>query len=113
MMAQATLPLFRVEKDDPQVTRFVDLLLSHGGWLNSREALEALGLEDTDNARRALRAWAEAAESELISGQRGYKHVDKATAEEIGHFCSWMESQGEKMKLRAARTRARAHGRIG
>jgi len=111
--AELELPLFRCAKDDPHVEGLVQMLRRHGSWLTAKELLTLISLEDTDSNRRLVRAWAEAAQDELITGQQGYRHIECATSEEIHHFCSWMDSQGNKMKLRAARTRARAHKLVG
>jgi hypothetical protein len=111
--AQDELPLFRCAKDDANVQNFLLLLLRHSNWMTAAEVLRALGMAETETNRRHVRAWAEATEEEVISGQEGYRHTDCATADEIHHFCSWMESQGNKMKFRAARTRARAHKNVG
>lgn len=113
MIPDPQLPLFECAPDDPNVLRLVGLLARAADWLTAREILEQLGLEPNEDNRRSVRAWAEAAADELISGQHGYRHIDRASAEEIHHFVSWMNRQGDKMKLRAARTRARAHATVG
>jgi len=103
------LPLFRAALEDARVTDFVSLLYRIGEWVTATEACAHLGLEKSESNRRLVRTWAEAAGDEIISGQHGYRHADRATTEEVHHFCAWMDSQAQKMKLRAARTRARAH----
>lgn len=110
---QPELPLFECVKADPNVRNFVLLLKSHTDWMTSAQVLEGLGMTVTETNKRHVRAWAEAAEDEVISGQAGYRATDCATPEEIHHFCSWMTRQGEKMRMRAARTRARAHTKVG
>ncbi len=45
----------------------------------------------------------------IISGQKGYKHVAHATAEEINHAANWLESQARKMSDRAGAIRRQAH----
>jgi hypothetical protein len=49
----------------------------------------------------------------IISGQRGYKHVAHATAEEINHAANWLESQAKKMSDRAGAIRRTAHRIFG
>ena len=107
------LPLFEAEKADANVAAFVELLKGAEDWLTAGDVLRRLILPDTDARRRAVRAWAEAAEDVIISGQRGYRHVDRATIEEIDHFANWMESQGTKMIARAIKTRRHAHQLVG
>ncbi|HYG36371.1 MAG TPA: hypothetical protein VEC99_16375, partial [Clostridia bacterium] len=70
------------------------------------------GREDSDDSRRWVRALAQASDW-VISGQKGYKHLSHATAEEVNHFIHWMESQGKKMIGRAERMRRNAHGVLG
>lgn len=110
---QTELPLFQCAKSDSNVVDFVLLLKASGKWMTAAEVLAGMGMNVNDGNKRQVRAWAEAAESDVISGQNRYRHTDCATPEEIHHFCSWMDSQGDKMKLRAARTRARGHAKVG
>lgn len=100
---QNELELFTEETADP----IARILLKSSDWLTASDILHRLNLTDTDASRRSIRACAESLSDQLISGQQGYKHVDVATEEEVRHLCNWMDSQGDKMKLRAARTRAR------
>src|SRR4051812_34832794 len=100
---QNELELFSEETSDP----IARILQNSTDWLTASDILNRLNLTDTEASRRSIRACAEALSDQLISGQLGYKHVDRATEEEVRHFCNWMDSQGDKMKLRAARTRAR------
>jgi hypothetical protein len=100
---QNELALFTEEHSDP----IARVLIKSGEWLTASDILHRLNLTDTEANRRSIRACAENLGDELISGQLGYKHVDVATSDEVRHFCNWMDSQGDKMKLRAARTRAR------
>jgi len=49
----------------------------------------------------------------IISGQRGYKHIAHATPEEINHAANWLESQAKKMSERACAIRRNAHKIFG
>jgi hypothetical protein len=49
----------------------------------------------------------------IISGQKGYKHIAHATAEEVNHAANWMESQAKKMSDRACALRREAHKIFG
>ncbi len=49
----------------------------------------------------------------IISGQKGYKHVAHATAEEVNHAANWLESQAKKMSDRACAIRRAAHQLFG
>jgi hypothetical protein len=112
--AQKDLPLFQVEKEDPNVMFLVEHLRTIKGWATAAEINQYVFARIGRNVGdRELRAWAEAASPDVISGQKGYKHVDCATTDEITHFVHWMESQGKKMIARAEAVRRRAHALIG
>ena len=100
---QSELTLFA----DAHAAPIADLLRRSSHWLNAEEILLQLGIPATETARRQVRRCAESLGDQLISGQQGYRHVDAASADEVKHFCNWMDSQGDKMKARALRTRTR------
>jgi hypothetical protein len=84
----------------------ISIALEHAGrWRTAREIAHCLGLPDTESNRRKIRKCAESLVDEIISGQQGYIHITHATAEEVEHFCSWMDSQADKMHHRATLTR--------
>jgi hypothetical protein len=95
-----------------------DLLRVHKGWMNAAQILQIVGVEIAvgsargDAAKRQLRQLANASPW-LISGQRGYKHLEHATAEEVNHFVNWMESQASQMTRRAELIRRNAHRIFG
>lgn len=97
------------EPADPNVAWLERTLTVVGDWMLAKELANASGGRLSD---RDVRLLAEGSDC-VISGQRGYKHLDRATAEEISRFVAWMESQGKKMIGRAERIRRHAHGRIG
>lgn len=102
--------IFITKPNDPiDIRRMLDLLFVRADWMSAAEVLIALGYPNTESHRRMIRRFAETATDELISGQAGYKHVAKATPEEIHHFASWMISQGKKMIARGLRTSRHAH----
>lgn len=82
-----------------------------GGWILARDLLRRAGLEDTEHARRHLRALAAQSDA-ILSGQRGYCHLANATPEDIHHAAAWLESQAREMMQRAVRLRRRAHSAI-
>lgn len=106
------LEIFRAAKDSTSVLHLEEYLQEADDWLTSTEILQAWDMPVTEAKRRWLRMLAEASDS-VISGQRGYRHVEYARPEEIHHFIAWMESQGVKMMKRAHRIRKRAHVFIG
>lgn len=91
-----------------EVTGMLDILKTSADWRSARSLAVILQTDD-----RTVRRCAEIAGDEVISGKRGYKHIDAATVEEIRHFIAWMHSQAHCMTRRAIRTARRAHARLG
>ena len=105
---QAELPLFRVAKDDTNIRWLENLLRGQGHWMTALEILKLIDRIPTDNERRWLRELASASEW-ILSGQKGYLHIEHSTVEEINHAASWLESQAKKMSDRACRLRRNGH----
>jgi hypothetical protein len=110
---QRDLPLFLIKPDHPNVAFLVETLKNSHNWIYAGDILRSWGCTDTEHNRRTVRALAEAALPEIISGQLGYKWIGNATPEEIHHAASWLEAQAKKMSERACAIRKRAHQRIG
>ena len=106
------LSLFAPPPDDPNIKWLESLLESRAALLTAAQVLAAAGQDDADWRRRSVRALAQASDW-IISGQRGYKHLAHATAEEASHFVGWMESQARLMTQRAERVRRNAHRIFG
>ena len=107
------LPLFAQPTADEENIRWLESYLSsHPGWHTGAMILAALGKDDTDQNKRGIRALAQASKW-IISGQKGYKHLERATAEEINHFVNWMESQAGEMTRRAETVKKNAHKIFG
>lgn len=100
--------VFGAVATSPQAKLLLYALQGANRWMTARELVGAIGGDE-----RTVRACAEELGCEVISGQRGYRHVDLATPEEIRHFIRWMESQAKRMTQRALRTQRRAHKLIG
>ena len=81
-------------------------------WMTAAELLLLVGRETNDDGKRWLRGLANAS-AWVLSGQKGYKHLSHATAEEVARFCDWMESQARRMTSRAERMRRNAHAVFG
>jgi len=106
---QAELTLFA----ESNAAAIAALLRRSPDWLSAAAILARLQWPDTEANRRAVRYCIEQLflqqstnlsihQSDLvISGQRGYKHIDNSTVEEVRHFAHWMKSQGGKMVARA------------
>jgi hypothetical protein len=112
MKTSEQLELFEVAAADPNVIWLERYLLEASGWLTAGQLSAIAGKADSEDGRRWVRSLAQASEW-VISGQKGYKHVKHATAEDLNHFMGWMESQGKKMIGRAERMRRNAHALVG
>jgi hypothetical protein len=107
------LNLFAQPTADQENVRWLESYLSsHSGWHTCAMILAALGKPETDQNKRDIRALAQSSKW-IISGQKGYKHLERATAEEISHFTHWMESQAREMTRRAETVRKNAHKIFG
>lgn len=107
------LPLFAapVAADD-EVGRFEALLLEARGWRTAEEVLGTLGIVATETNKRRVRAWANRT-ARVISGQRGYRHLRHASADEVRHCCAALEHQVKEVAERVARIRREFHGTVG
>lgn len=103
------LGLFDFKPEDANVAWLEKLLQGHGGWMTMRDIAETTMGRVGD---RDIRALASASEW-IISGQKGYKHIEHASPEESAHAANWLESQAKKMSERACTIRRNAHRRIG
>lgn len=108
-VTQKELPMFQHAPDDPNVRWLEDLLRARRGWMT---AAEIAALTEGRIGDRDIRALASASK-QIISGQKGYKHLDHASPEESAHAANWLESQAKKMSERAGVIRRNAHKRIG
>lgn len=100
--------LFALPPTDNRVVWLELLLKENTGWMTSADIVKASSAPISD---REVRARASAS-SWVISGQKGYKHLDHATAEEITHAANWLESQAKKMGERAQQIRRNAHAKL-
>ncbi len=105
----AQLNMFAAPERDPNIEWLERTLHVCRDWLTARELAAASGGRLDD---RAIRALASASDS-VISGQKGYRHADHATLDEIDRAATWLESQSSAMKERAIRLRRRAHRTLG
>ena len=111
MSQEQELPLFAAPPSEASVLWLERYLKECQDWMRA-EQLAVLQNKEGEEGRRWVRAVAEGS-GWVISGQKGYKHVENATAEEINHFVNWMERQGKKMIARAERLKRNAHAVFG
>jgi len=84
-------------------------LLTRTDWATAHAIQQS---SDGRLSDRAIRALASASGGAIISGQRGYKHLDKSTPEEVMHSIAWLQSQGKTMINRATAQYRRFHQSI-
>ena len=103
------LGLFESRAGDANVQWLETLLRGAGCWMTARDIMQTCvgRLQDRD-----VRELASASEW-IISGQRGYKHMEHATAEETDHASNWLVSQGKKMIKRGMALRRNGHKLLG
>lgn len=94
--------------EDRDVAWLENLLKANKDWMTSTQCIGMLQRPASDDNRRWIRELASRSEW-IISGQKGYKHIEHGTTEEINHAANWLESQANKMSKRAAGIRRNAH----
>lgn len=103
------LGLFEYQAADANVTWLEELLRGAKTWMTAKDISLTSGGRVGD---RDIRALASASEW-IISGQKGYLHLEHASAEDVAHAANWLISQGKLMIQRGCRIRKNAHRRIG
>jgi hypothetical protein len=102
--------LFPPAPPDKDVSFLVGLLETRSRWLTAAEVSRIVhDHTGADWPDRLIRQLAQASDGQIISGQRGYKHIDHATLEEATHAAAWLESQARQMADRACAIRRRLH----
>lgn len=103
------LGLFESRPEDANVAWLETLLKGGHYWMTARDIMQTCGGRLHDRDVRELAS----ASKWIISGQRGYKHIEHATAEESAHAANWLISQGKKMIKRGIAIRQNAHKLLG
>lgn len=104
-----TLNLFGEPDSDADVRWLEQTLDLCRDWMTARQ----LGLASANRFDdRGIRAIA-ASSPNVIMGQRGYRHLNHATTDEITNAANRLESQARKMQDRAIAIRRRAHSMVG
>jgi hypothetical protein len=101
--------LFSAAPEDVSVKWLENLLRGSGCWMTANDISYTTRGKAHERILRELAS----ASDQIISGQKGYKHVAHATAEEIAHASNWLMSQGKKMIKRGIAIRRAGHQRIG
>lgn len=96
--------------DDARDVAWLENLLSGAGcWMTASDIALTIGGRRCDRDIRELASQS----ANVLSGQKGYKHVEHATAEEVDHAANWLISQGKKMIKRGIAVRKNAHRIFG
>ncbi len=103
--------LFAPPADAPDSERLTSLLHRAGGWLKTPQILSR---DPSIHSGQRLRAALEHCDGAIISDPAlGYRHVERATADEVAHFLASQRSRARKILARYLATRRRAHALIG
>jgi len=84
-------------------------LYERPGWHRSPDICAACDGRLSD---RALRA-AASSSNVIISGGRGFRHLERATPSEINHFLNDLRSRARSLAARYVSVRRRAHAVVG
>ena len=103
------LGLFESKPTDTNVVWLEQLLKGAHVWMTARDIIQTCGARLLDRDVRELAS----ASGWIVSGQRGYRHMDHATVEEVERAAAWMISQGRKMIKRGVLLRCNARKKIG
>lgn len=90
---------------DAEASWLEKLLFESKCWMSARDIMATTKGGVIDREIRQVASDC----SKIISGQKGYKHVAHATAEEVNHSANWLISQGKKMIKRGIAQRRAAH----
>jgi hypothetical protein len=101
--------LFAFTGETLSVAWLENLLRGAGCWMTARDLI----LTTRGQAHERLLRELASASPAIITGQKGYKHIEHATAAEIAHASDWLISQGQKMIARGITIRRSAHRRLG
>lgn len=107
MTEQLALRVFAAAPEDANVLELERILADYQGWMSSSLIGSHTGW-NSDKVNALARV-----SSEIISGQRGYKHLRHATSDEQTHFFNGLISRARELANRAARVRRRAHQLVG
>ena len=109
---QPALFVTRQDKAERDVRWLESSLAAAGSWRTATEILVSIGWPVNEGGKRWLRDLASQS-NVILSGQRGYLHAGKATAEEVSHSSNWLISQGKEMIKRGISQRRAAHAILG
>ncbi|HUS37327.1 MAG TPA: hypothetical protein VM680_18415 [Verrucomicrobiae bacterium] len=103
------LELIETPPPDPRVEEMIHILADQKGWITAAQLLVTAWWPITEENKRLLRDLASQSDGQIISGQRGYRHIRHATLEEIDHAANWLQHQAVEMDNRARAIRRRKH----
>lgn len=96
------------EASAKDVAWFERLLQGAGCWMSASDILLSVSMPCNDDTKRWIKSL-RAATTWIISGQKGYKHIEHATAEEIDHAANRLESMAKTLGEQAGALRSNAH----
>jgi hypothetical protein len=100
----AQTELFQLEITGKDCRFMVDILRGKD-WATAAEILQIIGHDPkNENAKRSLRAVADASAGQICGGQRGYKLATEMTLLEYDHWRNGMLSQARELQRRVIET---------
>lgn len=100
------------EAGDAEVRWLENVLKDGRDWLTAAEILGLVAKPPTEDNKRWVRSLASRS-GWVISGQKGYKHIEQANTEEIDHCANMLESQARELSHRSGTIRRNAHKIFG
>jgi hypothetical protein len=101
------LPLFKRERDDPDVRDLVEMLRRRG-WMTRAQIEEETGWSD-----RTIRGLAEASGDQVVRGPRGFNAFENCDDGEIIKAATISENQAKRMLDYGLKLKRRLHARVG
>lgn len=94
---------------DARVEELIGILADQKDWITAAQLLATAWWPITEENKRLLRDLASQSDGQIISGQRGYRHIRHATIAEIEHAANWLQHQAVAMDTRARAIRRQRH----
>lgn len=102
IMCHPELQFTRPKLNPAMVAKMEQVLLdAPEPWQTAASVGCRLNVGITESAKRIVRELASQSGGRIISGQRGYCHVTRATVEEVEHSSAQLTSQAQEMLIRA------------
>lgn len=103
---------FPMPENAPDAAWLEGELYRRGGWMFAADICRLAGMDDSEDSKRWVRKLASESR-QIISGQRGYRHIRRATPDEIHHCRNALRSQARELLRRYISIGQQAHALVG